>query len=107
MEAGTGLSSLGQHDADTTSNLRNISLPNSTFSDPIWMVTHVDLHRTSKEQSFTKILKKHTDQLPYQGQQPRTNPLTAFLKWCLSSPIGGVFSRVWRHNWLSTPPSHK
>ncbi len=65
VKAGTGLGFLGQHDVDATSNLRNISLPDCSFSIPIWMVTHVDLHRTSKVQSFTKILKKHAEQLLY------------------------------------------
>ena len=62
VKAGTGLGFLGQHDAEATSNLRNISLQDCFFSIPIWMVTHVDLHRTSKVQSFTKILKKHAEQ---------------------------------------------
>ena len=65
VKAGTGLGFLGQHDAEATSNLRNVRLPDCTFSIPIWMVTHVDLHRTSKVQSFTKILKKHAEQLLY------------------------------------------
>ena len=63
VKAGTGLGFLGQHDAEAASNLRNVKLPEYTFSIPIWMVTHVDLHRTSKVQSFTKILKKHVEHL--------------------------------------------
>lgn len=65
VKAGTGLGFLGQHDAEEKNNLRNVRLPDCTFSIPIWIVTHVDLHRTSKVQSFTKILKKHAEQLLY------------------------------------------
>ena len=65
VKAGTGLGFLGQHDADAARNLQIVNLPDYTFSIPIWIVTHVDLHRTSKVQSFTKILKKHAEQLLY------------------------------------------
>ena len=65
VKAGTGLGFLGQHQVDATSHLLNVSSPDCIFSTPIWVVTHVDLHRTSKVQSFTKILKKHAEQLLY------------------------------------------
>ncbi|MGI9389373.1 MAG: LysR family transcriptional regulator, partial [Boseongicola sp.] len=32
--------------------------PQETWTSPLWLVTHVDLHRTTKVQAFLKYLKE-------------------------------------------------
>jgi hypothetical protein len=53
------------HDAAKTNNLRVIIPPTSDSIISVWMVTHIDLHRTIKVQSFTQHLKAHASQLSY------------------------------------------
>ena len=59
---GVGIGFIGAHDAAASSNLVAIVSPSSDYAIPIWMVTHIDLHRTIKVQSFTKHLKAYANQ---------------------------------------------
>lgn len=62
VKNGVGLGFLGAHDAATIDNLHRILPPSPDAVIPIWMVTHIDLHRTIKLQSITKHLKAHAHQ---------------------------------------------
>ena len=61
VKNGVGLGFLGSHDAASSNNLRAILPPSPDSVIPIWMVTHIDLHRTIKVQSFTKHLKANAN----------------------------------------------
>ena len=56
---GIGLGFLAEHDAMGDQALVEISLPSQDWSVPIWVVTHVDLHRTEKVQQFLEFIR-HT-----------------------------------------------
>ena len=62
VKYGVGLGFIGAHDVATSTNLTAIVPPLSDYAIPIWMVTHIDLHRTIKVQSFTKHLKACANQ---------------------------------------------
>lgn len=56
--AGAGIGFLGCWDAAQRGNLVQILPPRDEWSGQIWLVTHVDLHRTNKVQTFLKFLKE-------------------------------------------------
>ena len=62
VKSGIGLGFMGAHDAATSHHLHQILPPSPEMVIPIWMVTHIDLHRTIKVHSFTKYLKAHARQ---------------------------------------------
>ena len=43
--------------AERYSTLTQVTPPRPEWSAPLWLVTHVDLHRTAKVQSFLTFLK--------------------------------------------------
>jgi len=53
---GIGIGFLSDHDAAGNSDLVLILPPSDAWSVPIWIVTHVDLHRTEKIQAFLKCI---------------------------------------------------
>jgi DNA-binding transcriptional LysR family regulator len=55
--AGLGLGFLTEHDARVRPELVEIISPSEDWSTALWVVTHVDLHRTSKVQAFLGNLK--------------------------------------------------
>ncbi|MCZ4262645.1 LysR family transcriptional regulator [Limimaricola sp. G21655-S1] len=55
--AGAGLGFVPLHEAQTRDDLEIIHGPLPEWEVPIWVVTHVDLHRTPKVQAFLKALK--------------------------------------------------
>ena len=55
--AGVGLGFLAEHDAKDRPDLVEIVAPREDWSADLWIVTHVDLHRTQKVQEFLKYLK--------------------------------------------------
>ncbi|WP_461426013.1 LysR family transcriptional regulator [Gymnodinialimonas sp.] len=60
---GLGLGFLAEHDACVRRNLVEVIAPNDAWSTALWVVTHVDLHRTAKVQAFLACLKaSKTDQ---------------------------------------------
>lgn len=55
--AGLGLGFMAEHDAQDRSDLVDVVSPKDAWSADLWIVTHVDLHRTQKVQEFLKHLK--------------------------------------------------
>ena len=55
--AGAGIGFMSKWDADRCQNIREIFPPRDEWSAPFWLVTHVDLPRTTKVQTFLKFLK--------------------------------------------------
>jgi len=55
--AGMGLGFLAAHDASACQDLVALLPPSGDFKASLWLVTHVDLHRTAKVQAFLQMLK--------------------------------------------------
>jgi len=55
--AGLGLGFMADYDARNHSGLVEVIAPGDEISSDIWLITHVDLHRTAKVQAFLDILK--------------------------------------------------
>ena len=56
---GMGIGFLSQWEADAHPDLLEIAPPRPEWEASLWLVTHVDLHRTTKVQSFLSFLKAH------------------------------------------------
>lgn len=56
---GMGIGFLSQWEADAHPELLEIAPARPEWEAPLWLVTHVDLHRTTKVQSFLSFLKAH------------------------------------------------
>lgn len=56
--AGAGIGFMSEWDAQRCPSLVSIMAPRDDWSAPLWLVTHVDLHRTTKVQAFLKFLKE-------------------------------------------------
>ena len=56
--AGLGLGFLAEHDAAQSPDLVCVMAPSDALSVPLWMVTHIDLHRTAKVQAFLKVARE-------------------------------------------------
>ncbi|MCT4554831.1 MAG: LysR family transcriptional regulator [Pelagimonas sp.] len=59
--AGAGLGFMTVHEAALHPELEQILPPKDDWAAPLWLVTHVDLHRTAKVQAFLKHLKEFCD----------------------------------------------
>ena len=59
VRAGAGIGFLVEEQARVDPDLVEIYAPRSEWSAPIWLVTHVDLHRTTKVQALLQFLKEH------------------------------------------------
>ena len=57
VAAGAGIGFLSQWEANRTSGLVEVMQPRPEWGAPLWLVTHVDLHRTTKVQTFLTYLK--------------------------------------------------
>ncbi len=57
MRAGAGIAFHPAHEAVNDPDLVQIMAPQDDWTSPLWIVTHVDLHRTLKVQSFLTHLK--------------------------------------------------
>ncbi len=55
--SGAGIGFLPQHRARRHDDLVEVMAPRAEWASSLWLVTHVDLHRTTKVQSFTRFLK--------------------------------------------------
>jgi len=55
---GAGIGFLPEAKARNNPDLVEIFAPKAEWTGPLWLVTHVDLHRTSKVQAFVKYLKQ-------------------------------------------------
>ncbi len=58
VRSGIGLGFLSVRDAEREPDLVQILPPVAEWDSALWIVTHVDLHRTLKVQSFLTVLKK-------------------------------------------------
>ena len=58
LRAGAGIGFLAARLAEGDDNLVEVLPPRPEWESPLWIVTHVDLHRTLKVQSFLAHLKK-------------------------------------------------
>ena len=56
--AGAGIGFMTQSDAAGHPNMVQIASPRDEWHAPLWLVTHVDLHRTTKVQAFLKFVKE-------------------------------------------------
>ena len=57
--AGVGIGFMGDHDARKCYGLHAVFAPDPDWSVPMWIVTHVDLHRTEKVQAMLASIKAH------------------------------------------------
>ncbi len=55
---GAGIGFTSRWDAERRGGLVEVLCPRDDWSAPFWLVTHVDLHRTTKVQAFLKFLKE-------------------------------------------------
>lgn len=60
IAAGAGIGFMSPRDAALHPGMVEIEPPRHEWSTPLWLVTHVDLHRTVKVQAFTAFLKDQT-----------------------------------------------
>ncbi|WP_225026832.1 LysR family transcriptional regulator [Xinfangfangia pollutisoli] len=58
LREGIGIGFLSGHRAEEGEGLVEILPPRSEWDSPLWIVTHVDLHRTRKVQAFVTHLKE-------------------------------------------------
>ena len=57
--AGAGIGFFGEREAALHPDLVQVMPPQDDWTAPLWLVTHVDLHRTAKVQAFLKHLKSY------------------------------------------------
>ncbi|WP_299566334.1 LysR family transcriptional regulator [uncultured Sulfitobacter sp.] len=55
--AGAGIGFAGRSEAAQTPELVEVAPPRAEWSSSLWIVTHVDLHRTNKVQALVRFLK--------------------------------------------------
>jgi len=72
VRAGAGLGFLQADQAELDPDLIQIFPPRDEWAAPIWIVTHVDLHRTTKVQAFLTFLK---DEAKSWNRQEPQNPI--------------------------------
>jgi|TARA_B110000902_G_scaffold248981_1_gene306682 DNA-binding transcriptional LysR family regulator len=58
--AGAGIGFIPVTDAQANPDLIEVFPHQEEWSAPLWLVTHVDLHRTTKVQAFLNFLKEHS-----------------------------------------------
>ena len=61
--SGVGLGFLGTYERTDGGDLVEVHPPLEEWESRLWLVTHMDLHRTTKVQAFLKYLKDHTEHL--------------------------------------------
>jgi DNA-binding transcriptional LysR family regulator len=57
ISAGIGMGFMGDHEAQAHNGFHRVLPPNKAWSVPLWLVTHVDLHRTEKIQAMLGCIK--------------------------------------------------
>lgn len=60
--AGAGIGFFGVREAAQHPDLVQVMPPRDEWTSPLWLVTHVDLHRTAKVQAFVRHLKSFADE---------------------------------------------
>ena len=61
--AGAGIGFVPSQELERNADLTEVIARRDDWSAPLWIVTHVDLHRTTKVQTFVKFLKEQVRQL--------------------------------------------
>ena len=61
--AGAGLGFLSPYEAERYPGLVEVIPSKPEWAAPFWLVTHVDLHRTTKVQALLKFLKERAKEL--------------------------------------------
>ena len=64
VACGAGLGFVTTWEAEARGGLVEVAAPRPEWSAPLWLVTHVDLHRTAKVQAFLRHLKKFVKEGP-------------------------------------------
>jgi DNA-binding transcriptional LysR family regulator len=67
IAAGGGIGFMSVLDAAKHEKMAQIAPPRAEWGAPLWLVTHVDLHRTAKVQSFLKFVKEQSKTWGVQG----------------------------------------
>jgi len=57
VRAGIGIGFVAEWDHEGAEGLVEVMAPQEAWSANIWLVTHMDLHRTAKVQAFVQFLK--------------------------------------------------
>lgn len=60
--AGAGIGFFGVREAAQHPDLVQVMPPRDEWTSPLWLVTHVDLHRTAKVQAFVRHLKSFAEE---------------------------------------------
>lgn len=55
---GAGIGFMSRHQAKSLGGLIEVTPPQEEWASPLWLVTHMDLHRTTKVQAFLSFLKE-------------------------------------------------
>jgi len=63
VKAGLGIAPIGCWLASTERELRPLIQPPESWHHDLWLVTHVDMHRTSKVQAFNQFIKQKFQQV--------------------------------------------
>lgn len=58
IRAGAGIGFMNAHDAASHEGMVQIAKMRDEWAAPLWLVTHVDLHRTAKVQAFLRFVKE-------------------------------------------------
>ena len=58
VRSGAGIGFMSRWDAERCPDVVEVLPPREDWSAPFWLVTHVDLHRTTKVQTFLRFLKE-------------------------------------------------
>lgn len=61
--SGIGLGFLGTYECSEQNDIVEVHPPLEEWESRLWLVTHMDLHRTTKVQAFLSFLKEHTEHL--------------------------------------------
>lgn len=59
VKEGAGIGFMSRLQAQELGGLTEVVPPRQEWSAPLWLVTHMDLHRTTKVQTFLSFLKEH------------------------------------------------
>ena len=62
--AGAGIGFVPKQELASRPELVEVMPPRTEWNAPLWLVTHVDLHRTAKVQSFLNYMKAHAKDWP-------------------------------------------
>ncbi|MEO1047069.1 MAG: LysR family transcriptional regulator [Pseudomonadota bacterium] len=74
ISVGAGLGLMEQSDIENDPDLREVLPKSPPIVVPVWLVTHMDAHRTNLIQAFIRHVKDFAKQLPAQHEFPKKSP---------------------------------